>query len=63
MKRKVATLNSAKICLDDGVHFSKRALRRQRARERRYIISGSGATSYRPIPNPEVDLNGDTQTV
>jgi hypothetical protein len=41
----------------------KRALRRQRARERRYILSGSGATSYRPIPNPEVDLNGDKQTV
>jgi hypothetical protein len=45
------------------VWAGKRALRRQRARERRYIISGSGATSYQPIPNPGVDLNGDKQTV
>jgi hypothetical protein len=41
----------------------KRALRRQRARERRYILSGSGATSYQLIPNLGVDLNGDKQTV
>lgn len=45
------------------VWAGKRALRRQRARERRYILSGSGATSYQPIPNPGVDFNGDKQTV
>jgi hypothetical protein len=45
------------------VWAGKRALRRQGARERRYLISGSGATSYQPIPNPGVDLNGDQQTI
>lgn len=41
----------------------KRALRRQRARERHYLVSGSGATSCQPIPNPEVDPNGDKHAV
>ena len=39
----------------------KRALRRQRARERRYSVGGSGATSCQHIPHQGVDLNGDQQ--
>ena len=45
------------------VWAGKRALRRQRARERHYIVSGSGATSCQPIPNQGVDLNGDKQGI
>ena len=45
------------------VWAGKRALRRQRARERHCIVSGSGATSCQPIPNQGVDLNGDKQGI
>lgn len=39
----------------------KRALRRQRARERRYGLGGSGAVSCRPISHPGTAINGDKQ--
>lgn len=39
----------------------KRALRRQRARERRYSLSGSGAVSAQPIPHLEATINGHEQ--
>ena len=40
----------------------KRALRRQRARERHYIVSGSGAISCQPS-NQGMDLNGDKHAI
>ncbi len=45
------------------VWAGRRALRRQRARERRYIVSGSGATSCQPISNQGMDLNGDQHAI
>jgi hypothetical protein len=39
----------------------KRALRRQRARERRYSLGGSGAVSRQPILHQGVAINGDKQ--
>ncbi len=34
---------------------------RQRTRERRYGLGGSGAVSRQPIPHQEVAINGDQQ--
>jgi hypothetical protein len=39
----------------------KRALRCQRARERRYGLGGSGAVSRQPIPHQGLAINGDKQ--
>ena len=39
----------------------KRALRRQRARERHYSLGGSGAISSQPIRHEEIACNGDQQ--
>lgn len=43
------------------VWAGKRALRRQRARERRHRLGGSGAVFHQPLPHQEVDSNGDVQ--
>ena len=40
----------------------KRALRRQQARERRYRLGGSGALTHHPIPQHEMNGNGNVQS-
>jgi hypothetical protein len=48
-------------CPTPFIGGGKRALRRQRARERRYGLGGSGAVSRQPIPHQGVTINGDQQ--